>query len=154
MREFTVIYSSASIETAKDLINEFINVFEVRNLTADDMFYFGVFCDSTVYANFREWDSAPRTLVIPPILENICSTERERIEFVEDIIDKIMRGEMERPEWMMYVEENAVCDDYEQMPSTFLRLIAKHEDYEKLGEKLLAFLYSPNMFTSKMYCNS
>lgn len=153
MREFSVIYSGASIQTLKDMINEFFFVFDIMDKNADDLFYYGVFCDNSVYVNFAHWDEVPKNIEVPDVLTNLCTREYERNEFVQKIIEQIMRGEIEKPEWMFWVEENTICDDYEQGPSTFLRLIPKDEDYATLGEKILAFLYSTNLFTSQMHCD-
>ena len=46
---------------------------------------------------------------------------------------------------MKWVEMNMVCDEFDQPPSTFLRIIAKEPQYEALAQRLIEFLYSPNL---------
>lgn len=141
----TFIYSSNSIETLKDMLKEFFLVFNIPTVTPDDLFYYGVFCKDVTYANYKYWNEAPITLEIPEALTSVCHTEADRLEYVHFITDKIMKGEIKKPEWMLYVEAEENCNEYDAAPSTFLYLIAKEGKYEKLATKILDFLYSPNM---------
>lgn len=153
MREFSTIYSSPSIEAAKNLINAFIEFCDICGLEADDMFFFGVFCDVTTYANFPDWESAEAEgIEVPSTLSSFCNDSDTKIDYVNSIIEQVMTGEIEKPEWMNYVEENSVCDWCSQMPSTFLRIIAKEPQYEKLARLLCEFLYSPNRMSSIVGC--
>lgn len=141
----TFIYSSNSVEALKELLNEFFLTFNIPLLTPNDLFYYGVFCKDVTYANYKYWDEAPVTLEVPEILTSICQTESDRLEYVHDIIGKIMKGEIRKPEWMLYIEMEENCNNYEAAPSNFLYLIPKEEKYQKLATKILDFLYSPNM---------
>lgn len=146
MRDYTVIYSSHSVEAAKKLIQEFINLFGIPSVTPDGMFYYGVLCKDLTYANFYGWDDAPCSLEVPDaIIDVIASPESQRLDYVHRVMEQVIKGEAEKPEWMKYIEENAQCDEYGQMPSTFLYLIPKEEKYKELGERLIEFLYSPNL---------
>jgi hypothetical protein len=141
----TFVYSSNSIETLKDMLKEFFLVFNIPSVTPDDLFYYGVFCKDVTYANYKYWDEAPITLEIPEALTDVCHSEADRLEYVHYITNQIMKGEIKKPEWMLYVESEENCNEYEAAPSTFLYLIAKEGKYEKLATKILDFLYSPNM---------
>jgi hypothetical protein len=141
----TFIYSSNSIETLKDMLKEFFLVFNIPTVTPEDLFYYGVFCKDVTYANYKYWNEAPITLEIQEALTSVCHTEADRLEYVHFITDKIMKGEIKKPEWMLYVESEENCNEYDAAPSTFLYLIAKEGKYEKLASKILEFLYSPNM---------
>lgn len=145
MKIGTYIYSSASIDALKELLKEFFIVFNIPSLTPDDLFYYGVFCKDVTYANYKDWDAAPVTLDIPEQLTSPCQTENERLDYVHIIIDKVMKGKIDKPEWMIYVEAEETCNDYEAAPSNFLYLIPKDNEYERLGKAILNFLYSPNM---------
>lgn len=57
----------------------------------------------------------------------------------------IIPKEITKPEWMKYVEMNANCNEYDQAPSTFLQIIPKESQYEALAQRLIEFLYSPNL---------
>lgn len=155
MREYSTIYSDASIDAAKKLINEFLYFCGSleEGITADDLFYFNVFCDASVYAYFTKWEEAEEQGIdIPTILRSDCTSAQNKLEYVEDIIEEITTGQLEKPEWMRYVEENSSCDWCEQMPSTYLRIIAKSEEYSVLACRLLQFLYSPNRQSSIVKC--
>lgn len=145
MTSITFIYSSPSIEAFKELVTKFIKVFNIPELTVDDMFYYGVFCDATTYANFKHWDEVPTRIETPSVLTSVCSTEYERLDYVNGLMKSIIRGEEEKPEWMEYIEMTETCADYEAAPSNFLYVIAKQPQYEDLADLLVDFLYSPNM---------
>ena len=153
MKIGTFIYSSNSIETLKEMLAEFFFVFKIPSVTPDDLFYYGVFCKDITYANYKYWNEAPAYLEIPEVFTSVCSTETDRLDYVHSIIDMITKGEMEKPQWMLYVESEENCNEYEAAPSNFLYLIPKDGKYEKLATKILDFLYSPNLidYTLKYY---
>lgn len=144
MRDYTVVYSSPSKEALENLINETLILFNSPT-TIKDMFYYDIFCKVETYANFKLWDDAPVDLIIPSELTNVCSRVNDRVRYVKSIIDKIIKGEMEKPEWMVYIEMEENISEYNLAPSTFLYLEPKDEKYRKFGEKLIEFLYSPNL---------
>lgn len=144
MRDYTVIYSSPSKEALEDLIKETVLLFN-SPLTLNDMFYYGVFCKPETYAHYHLWEDAPLDLEIPFVLINPCVTGFERLEYVNGVIKEIVKGEIEKPEWMIYVEMEDYKTEYGLSPSTFLYLYPKEEKYKVFGEKLINFLYSPNL---------
>ena len=152
MKTITFVYSSESVEALKKLFTELRWVFGYTLIPEfDDMFYYGVFCKSVTYANFNGWEKAQREGVeVPEILTAMCPTPSEREDFVKRIIIEIIRGEIEKPEWMKYVEEEMSCSCCDAAPSTFLILIPKDEKYRILAARLLDFLYSPNMMTTEL----
>lgn len=143
-REYTFIYSSPCIEPLQELINEMLLIFN-SSLRIDDIFYYGVFCKPETYANYQHWDEAPESLEVPFELTNTCSTPNDRTNYVNNVIKEVLRGEIDKPSWMIYVEMEEVCNEYEQAPSTFLYIEVKDETYKILAEKLINFLYSPNL---------
>lgn len=149
-KEYTFIYSSPSIEPFQELVNEILLLSNTR-LSVNDIFDYGVFCKEETYANYEHWDEAPESLDIPYELTNPCSVPRDRVNYVHNIIDEIIRGEIDKPSWMIYVEMEDVCNQYEQAPSTFLYISVKDKKYEVLAGKLLDFLYSPNLITTLAY---
>jgi len=152
MKDYTVIYSENCIEACKRLIDEFILTFNVTGVHSDDLFYYGVFCKDITYANFRGWDDAPDDLEIPEIFKNPCATHTSREEYVRDIINQILLGEISKPAWMIYVEMETSVDEYDQAPSTFLYLMPKNPKYTNLANRLIEFLYSPNMIIRIVEC--
>lgn len=144
MRDFTVVYSSASKEAFEELMKETLLLFN-SPLKLEEMFYYDVFCKTETYAYYDLWEEAPVTLEIPSQLTNTCSRLKDKVDYVNNVIEQILKGNMEKPEWMVYVEMEDYNTEYKLSPSTFLYLYAKDEKYQVFGEKLINFLYSPNL---------
>jgi hypothetical protein len=120
-------YSDGCIEPAKELINEFAKSMGY-NKTADEMFTFGVFCeDDEAY-----YDHIPEEFVD----YNSETSYEDSEKYIDKLIEQIMAGEVEKPEWMENVEDN------DEGPNTNLYIWAKEDKYKELGKKLTAFLYS------------
>lgn len=141
----TYIYSSPSLEALDNLITSIKNTF-YTNLTVDDMFYTGVFCNVDVYANYQHYDRYCGE--VPEMFLCDSSDSDTREAYVKNLIRMIMKGEIEKPDWMEWVEEESVCGIFNDAPSTFLYLIPKNDKYADFAEKLTDFLYSPNMISS------
>lgn len=152
MKTITFVYSSESVEALKKLFTELRWVFGYTTVSElNDMFYYGVFCKPNTYSNFNGWEKAQgEGIEVPEMLTSVCPTPSEREDFVKRIIIAIIKGEIEKPEWMRYVEEESVCSCCNAAPSTFLTLIPKDEKYRTLADRLLDFLYSPNMMTTEL----
>ena len=152
MKTITFIYSSESVEALKKLFTELRWVFGYTTVPElNDMFYYGVFCKPNTYSNFNGWEKAQgEGIEVPEMLTSVCPTPSEREDFVKRTINEIIKGEIEKSEWMRYVEEESVCSCYNAAPSTFLTLIPKDEKYRILADRLLEFLYSPNMMTTEL----
>lgn len=146
-RDYTFIYSSPCIEALENLVEEMSLLFDLT-LKISDMFYYGVFCAEDTYANYKHWDEAPERLDVPYELINPCSTANDRANYVYQVIQDVMKNGADKPDWMIYVEMEETCNEYEQAPSTFLYIEAKDSKYKALAEKLLDFLYSPNLITT------
>lgn len=140
MQQYIIFtYSYGSLQSVKNLLKEMIEVFN-STLTPDDMFYFGVFCDVTQYANNTYLNAEIKD--IPAILVSESTPYIERKQYVEDIMAKIMRREIEKPQWMIDIEQNTRCIGGCYSPSTFLYLEPKSDEYSALGKALISFLYS------------
>lgn len=143
VRDYTVVNSQPSIEALEKLMSSFFATFGMVE-TIDDLFYYGVFCKPQNYANFEFDIKENYGFDIPYNIMNYQATE-EKIDYVKKLINQIMRKEITKPEWMKYVEMNASCNEYNQAPSTFLQIIPKEKQYEALAQRLIEFLYSPNL---------
>lgn len=146
--DYTVIYSQPSIEALETLFEQ---IFQTFNLpySIDDICYYGVFCKDITYSNFNWNDpTLPSDLEIPEQLNGKCADIYSRLEYVRYTIKRIMMGEIERPEWMSFVEMTECANDYGQAPSTFLYIQEKEEKFKKLCSSLINFLYSPNKLTT------
>ena len=144
VRDYTVINSQPSIEALEKLMSSFFAPFRMVE-PIDDLFYYGVFCKPQNYANFEFNITEVYDFDIPYNITNCQAKEEEKIDYVEKLINQIMRKEITKPEWMKYVEMNASCNEYDQAPSTFLQIIPKENQYEALAQRLIEFLYSPNL---------
>ena len=144
VRDYTVINSQPSIEALEKLISDFFGTFGMVE-TIDDLFYYGVFCKPQNYANFKFDITENYDFDIPYNIMNYQANEEEKIDYVKKLINQIMKKEITKPEWMKYVEMNASCNEYDQAPSTFLQIIQKENQYEALAQRLIEFLYSPNL---------
>ena len=150
MKRFTVIYSSQSIEALEKLIEEFLLTFNIHDITINDMFWYGVFCNVNAYANFNEWEDMPEYIEVPEILSCDCTPYEKRYAYVEALINDILEGKERKPQWMVEVEMTVKEEGFS--PSTFLYIKEKEERYEKLGKRLIEFLYSPNLMSTLMDC--
>ena len=142
--DYTVINSQPSIEALENLIADIAGTFGLTE-TIDDMFYYGVFCQIQNYVNYKFDTRDNYDFEIPETILSPCASFDDKYDYVSKIIQKIMKKEIKKPEWMKYIEMNMVCDEYGQQPSTFLTIIAKELQYEALAQRLIEFLYSPNM---------
>lgn len=144
----TTIYSQPSIDEVKNLVNTFLRTFGHYEISFDDIFYCGVFCSSTTYANY-DWQSLYESGVnfhIPFNLISPCSNLSERLNYVDMAIDEVIKGKITKPEWMQFIEMESSCGDEccDIQPSNFLRLFPKKEEYITLAEALIKYLYSPS----------
>lgn len=142
VRDYTIINSQPSLEALENLVQEFLWTFGMSE-TIDDLFYYGVFFKPQNYMNFIFDDNME--FEVPYQLTNVCASEREKLDYIKTIMKQVMRKEIAKPEWMKYIELNMVCNNYGQAPSSFLNIIPKEEKYEKLAQRLIEFLYSPNL---------
>lgn len=97
----------------------------------EDLFYIGAFLDDWYdWLDYLDKENLPA--------EVIGMTYEEAEEFQR----KILRGEIEKPLWMVDLEERA--NDYDHYRDISFYLEPKDLQYEELGKKLEAFLYSPD----------
>ena len=145
-KTYTVIYSQPSVEAFENLMNCFIRTFGIVP-TLDEMFYYNVFCRDITYANYNWSDDTTYLDIesVPESLRNGYAPPDERLDLIHTLIKQITKGEIQKPDWMIRIEMNEEVNEYAMQPSTFLYLIPKEEKYKKLGERLIQFLYSPNL---------
>ena len=130
-----------SLAVVKELVNEFFGVVGNNKVAFEDAFYAGVFADAYIYyedANFFEdEDNEEKTST---------RTEFNSVKEVEDLIEDILTGKTEKPEWMTKVEEYEGSSYY--TPDRYLYIKAKDVKYEKLANLLKKFLNSPDQEAS------
>lgn len=142
--DYTTVYSQPSIEALENLMKDFFGTFGLAE-TIEDLFYYGVFFKPNNYANYVFDIREDYGFEIPKQLTEEDCMAKSRYEYVEMIIDKVLKKEIEKPEWMKYIELNMTCDEFDRAPSTFLYILPKQKQYEALAQRLTEFLYSPNL---------
>ena len=122
-------YSEGSVSAVKDLVNEMLKVFG-KEETFDDIFYAQSFLEEDYH--YYEADNFPDGI-------------EDKLKFLEEIKVQVLKGEIEKPDWMKSAEENEENEGYSYYQnSTNLELIPKDEKYDELANKLLKYLYSTN----------
>ena len=126
-------------ETFKDLMEEFIKCFDISH-QLNDIFLYGVFMSADTYVSF-DWNSeTDYGFEIPPILKDSSVKYNTLIAFVESEMVKAMKEK--KPEWMLYVEENATCANLDIEPSTYLKIHPLKPEYNRLATLLDTFMNS------------
>ena len=140
--QLTYVYSSPCISYLRELVESLDSTFSVKD-KLDDMFWVGVFCNPETYANYRSYNRCNEP--VPDLLLNDLEPASSKLTYIKGEINKIVRGEIEKPGYFFFVEEYEAFNKFEDSPSTFLYLVPKDEKYRKFGEALINFLYSPNL---------
>ena len=123
----TVIFTyQHSTTQAKELVAEIIKLSDTPDLTPDDVFYFGEFCHEDVYNDYKENYEVDITR-----------------EGVKNLIDSVLMGEIDKPDWMKEIEESENYYDY-YSPDLYLHIKPKDDKYKPLADKLISFLNSPS----------
>lgn len=152
----TVIYTTQdSIEEAKELVQEVLNLMGIKDKTPDDIFYYGVFPDHEVLCDyiddysgedeedFEGWynDNETSLSTFPKYDPNIGYKEMatKRTEWFNNIKLKIMKNEIRTPEWMERILDRIF--DYSGT-STFLYLYPKDDKFKGLADKISKLLNS------------
>lgn len=128
-------YSEGSDTKAKELINEFLRVLG-SDKKADDLFYMGIFCSTDRYYDY--YDGNDDDVKLPKDVEE--ASYKDIGDKIEEYLIKVLKGEIERPDWMSMVDDSENYDGYPA--NTTLYIFPKEEKYKELGEKIVAFLYS------------
>ena len=141
------IDSYRSIEALVDMINEMLSVFGITDMIIEDMFHYGVFCKAETYAGFQGWESAINSgIEVPTELYGGCNSFDSKVSYVNQLISDILENGKDKPDWMIYVEENEKCNGL--MPSTFLVLLPVEEYFGDMCRKIIDFLYSTKIIAS------
>jgi hypothetical protein len=120
-------YQDGSLEPLKDLVNEMLKTFG-RTETFDDIFYADVFLEDD-YQYFESYN------IECPLTGDDTDSQLKELKL------QIIKGEIEKPQWMIDIEgEQSRCDYY--LPDTQLEILPKDEKYSELANKLLRYLNS------------
>jgi len=123
-------YSDGSLTAVEELVNEMLKVFN-SDKTFNDIFYADVFLEDDY--NYYEWMDEEE-------LEQYGLPTENTLDYINDIRLKVLKKEIEQPEWMKISEKR---ENYSGYPlDTVLELLPKDEKYIDLSNKLLNYLYS------------
>jgi hypothetical protein len=126
----TVIYTyQNSVEQAKELVEKMLKLAGITDKTADDIFYYGVFCDDDRYFNHYNDEES----------EELPYESNNLDMWLKSLKLSIMKGEVEKPNWMNNVENN---NSGGWDPDSYLYLISKEDKYKVFGDKICALLNS------------
>ncbi len=126
-------YSDGSVAPAMRLVDEILKLMGSSE-TANDIFYMDVFVDDDYYSDhlYDGGEGCP---------EGFNDLDwKGKNEFIDDVIQKVLKEEIERPEWMIEVDNSDNYDGY-RYPTT-IYILPKDVKYQALAEKLDKFLYS------------
>lgn len=141
----TIFTYQNSIEQAKELIQEMLNLCGIKDKTPDDLFYYGVFCDDDCYLEYindRDDDDDDIEDVVtvdakydtPEYEEQTKKQEK----WLENLLISIAKEEIEEPDWMDSASTS--CSDSEK--DTYLNLIPKDDKYKNFADKIQKLLGS------------
>lgn len=138
----TVIFTyQDSVTETKALVSEILKLSGDAESSPDDVFWYGVFCESDEYLErLREIEDVPERGNNPHEYgtPSYKLFEKEEEDWLNDLQLSIMKGEIEQPEWMTEIEGG-----YDDMPlPTYLHLVAKEQKYEVLSDKIRELLGS------------
>jgi len=117
---------------AKELTNEMLKLAGIDK-TANDIFYFGVFCDSDIYL---ESNDLPEDC---PTDADWSTQNKLQEQWFSDLQLKIMKDEIDQPDWMTTREEDGYSG---YAPDRYLHIIVKDEKYQVFADKIKSLLGS------------
>jgi len=135
-------YSDNSIGALQRMIDEFFRVLGIDKKCAD------VFTVTLVLdANYRyidELDEMDEEDVPSELRGNLSYNDREKL--IKEYVERVVSGEMEKPEWMKKVESNENGDGLK--PSNIISIVPKSPEYADLAKLIVSFLYSTQQESS------
>lgn len=119
-------YSDGSITALKELINEMLKTFNL-SYSFDDLFY----ADTFLAEEYEYYE------------DSNFPEDQDNRKYLDELKTKILKGEIEKPEWMVKLENTPDKYSYHRR-STTLEIMPKDEKYEALAKQLYQYLYSTN----------
>lgn len=132
------ICSVESKERFEILMDKFLSTFKIP-IPLNEIFLYNIFVSDDSYVLF-EWEDKDYGFEIPSVLLDNSMSFDAKLAFIQKAkIDAVTNG---KPQWMIYVEENATCNGFDIEPSTFLFIHPVKDEYKDLAEALSLFLLS------------
>ena len=144
-------YQDGCDKAVKELVNTMLKTFG-KTETFDDIFYAGIFLDGNDSYFLDDEEDIEDENKFPELGwtevmdlnwsdPKMVEWRESREKYLKDIKLQVMKGEIEKPQWMKYAEEREQYDYY--APDTSLELIPKDEKYSELANQLLKYLNTP-----------
>jgi len=125
------IYSEGCESALLEMINEFFKSFNI-NKTFDEVFNTVILCDYYHYSDY-----------ILDLDEEDLPEGITKETNIDKLYEDVANGIIKKPNWFTDVEQYG-ADYGEYTPATFIHIIPKEKQYEKLAELIKKFLYSTN----------
>ena len=144
----------------REMVNEFIKAFDIKDVTFDDIFSCDVFCESEVYLNYYEHMVINNNKVpkmsdkeLVDLLNDVIAGKTKKpqwmeempvidYEDVEQLIDDVLEGIKERPDWMILCEQQSGRDSGFRNQNDFV-IKVKDAKYLPLAQAIEEFLKTP-----------
>lgn len=139
----TTIYSyySGSIKPVKEMIDAFLEAFK-SSLKADDLFYFGVFCNLDTYEDYHnDLDDEEKDSDFTALTElDYTETKLAWNKFILNI----MKGDKVKPQWMTQAEEKRDYSGYYPEDELYIVQKINTPEYTKLAQMIDRAISSPS----------
>ena len=135
----TTIYTfhDGCIGPLKELVNEMLSVLN-HTEKFDDIMIAGIFLDSYRYIDIFEDNDTIEGFTYEECI-NIPRGELSNYDYIKALVEDILHGRIDKPEWMTKIEEYIRDESY---ADSNLYICAKDPIYQPLCNKLLNFLNS------------
>lgn len=131
----TVIYTyQDNVKEAKELLQEVLNLVG-NNEKVEDVFNIAVFLEEDYYSDFFEYAEDEEFEIPSDFPEH---NWKKQNQYISNAIEKVLKGEIDKPQWMKDAEEREDWSGYTH--PTSLYITAKDDKYKALAEKALSFL--------------
>lgn len=131
-------YSDASPQACEEMIDEIFKTLGVDK-KCSDVFRLTVLAENSYI--YDEWkDRQAEEEDDEEEDDNEDEDEDEEVSDIDKLIQDIIHGRAEKPQWMVDAEQEESDEGY--APSTQLHIVAKSPEFEKLADLIVNFLYS------------
>lgn len=126
-------YSYHALRTFENVMKNVLKLLD-STMNVKDVVGYGIFL---MPCKYFETDYTDFTGEVPGDLKNGTFYDRET--FVMNLIDEILNDKIQKPDWMLYAEDQS--DSCGNVQSTFIFTAAKIPQFKELIDSLTDFLY-------------
>ena len=146
---------NGSDTACREMVNEFIKAFDIKDVTFDDIFLCDVFCEADEYLEYYEDKVRGKNKVpklsdkeLKDILNDVIAGKTKKPQWLEELpvldyedleqlIADVLEGTKERPDWMID------CEDSRSKRDNDFALKVKNAKYIPLATAIEKFLKTP-----------